>query len=108
MHHPFRFLSAMLLSAMLAASAASAQSADTGILGTVVDASGAVIPGSDITVTRVSTGVVQSLVSGPNGTFEVRYLVPGEYVVEARLYPVFITTTVATQLSNDSFSAVTS
>jgi hypothetical protein len=85
MHHPFRCLSAMLLSAMLAVSAASAQSVDTGILGTVVDASGAVIPGSDITVTRVSTGVVQSIVSGANGSFEVRYLVPGEYVVEARL-----------------------
>ena len=85
MHHPFRLLSAMLWSAMLAVSAASAQSVDTGILGTVVDASGAVIPGADISVTRVSTGVVQSIVSGPNGTFEVRYLVPGEYVVEARL-----------------------
>jgi outer membrane receptor protein involved in Fe transport len=85
MHPRFRFLSVMLLSAMLPVSAASAQSVDTGILGTVVDASGAVIPGSDITVTRVSTGVVQSIVSGSNGTFEVRYLVPGEYVVEARL-----------------------
>jgi len=85
MHHPFRVLSAMLWSAMLAVSAASAQSVDTGILGTVVDASAAVIPGADITVTRVSTGVAQSIVSGPNGAFEVRYLVPGEYVVEARL-----------------------
>src|SRR5438093_3506143 len=85
MHHPFRVLSAMLWSAMLAVSASSAQSVDTGILGTVVDASAAVIPGADITVTRVSTGVAQSIVSGPNGTFEVRYLVPGEYVVEARL-----------------------
>ncbi len=85
MHHPFRFLVAALLAMMLAVPAASAQSVDTGILGTVVDASGAVIPGSDITVTRLSTGVVQSVVSGPDGTFEVRYLVPGEYVVEARL-----------------------
>lgn len=60
-----------------------AQSADTGILGNVSDASGAVIPGSDITVTSVATGVVQSVVSGPNGAFEVRYLVPGEYTVQA-------------------------
>jgi hypothetical protein len=82
MHHPFRCLSAMLLSAMLAVSAASAQSVDTGILGTVVDASGAVIPGSDITVTRGSTGVVQSIVSGRTGASRS---VPGEYVVEARL-----------------------
>ena len=85
MHHPFRFLTAILWSGMLGVSAVSAQSVDTGILGTVVDASGAVIPGADITVTRVSTGVAQNMVSGPNGTFEIRYLVPGDYVVEAKL-----------------------
>jgi outer membrane receptor protein involved in Fe transport len=62
-----------------------AQSADTGILGNVSDASGAIIPGSDITITSVATGVVQSVVSGPNGAFEVRYLVPGEYTVQAGL-----------------------
>jgi outer membrane receptor protein involved in Fe transport len=62
-----------------------AQSIDIGILGTVLDASGGVIPGSDVTITSASTGVVQSVVTGPNGTFEVRYLVPGEYVVQAGL-----------------------
>ncbi len=45
----------------------------------------AIIPGAQVTVTAVSTGVVHSAVSGPNGGFEVRYLVPGEYVVEAKL-----------------------
>jgi outer membrane receptor protein involved in Fe transport len=85
MHHPFRFLTAVLWSGMLGVSSVSAQSVDTGILGTVVDASGALIPGADISVTRVSTGVAQSVVSGPNGTFEIRYLLPGDYVVEAKL-----------------------
>ena len=44
----------------MAAPPASAQSVDTGILGTVVDSSGAVVPGAEITVTGVSTGVVQT------------------------------------------------
>ena len=62
-----------------------AQSIDTGILGTVMDGSGAVVPGSTITITSNATGIVQSVVSGPNGTFEVRYLVPGDYVVQCAL-----------------------
>ena len=62
-----------------------AQSVDTGILGTVHDGSGAVIPGSEVTVTSAATGVVQTVVSGPGGAFEVRYLLPGDYVVQAAL-----------------------
>jgi len=85
MRHPLMVLAAMLCCWTLCVSSVRAQSADTGILGTVTDASGAVIPGSDVTITNSSTGVVQSVVSGPTGAFEVRYLVPGEYVVEAAL-----------------------
>jgi len=84
-----RYTSALLVVvlclSMVSASSARAQSVDTGILGTVSDASGAVIPGSDITVTNASTRVVQTVVSGPNGAFEVRYLAPGEYVIQAAL-----------------------
>ena len=78
----------MLLAAILWArwtAPAAAQSVDTGVLGTVLDASGAVIPGSDITVTSAATGVVQTVVTGPTGAFEVRYLAPGDYVVQASL-----------------------
>ena len=64
MRDPSRFLGAVLLGVALWASPAPAQSVDTGILGTVSDGSGAVIPGSDITVTSVATGVVQNTVSG--------------------------------------------
>ena len=85
MRHPSRFLGAALLGVALWASPALAQSVDTGILGTVSDGSGAVIPGSDITVTSVATNVVHNTVTQPNGTFEVRYLVPGDYVVQASL-----------------------
>jgi hypothetical protein len=85
MRHSLIFLAALSCSLTLGMPAAWAQSADTGILGTVTDASGAVIPGSDITITNSATGVAQTVVSGPTGTFEVRYLVPGEYVVAAAL-----------------------
>lgn len=75
----------IVCSSGLFAPAAWSQSADTGILGIVTDASGAVIPGSTISVKSASTGVSQAVVSGPDGAFEIRYLTPGEYVVEAAL-----------------------
>ncbi len=75
----------LILSALPSASPVLAQSVDTGILGTVSDSSGAVIPGSSITVTSVATGVAQTVVSGPTGAFEVRYLLPGDYTVQATL-----------------------
>ena len=78
-------LIALVLLATLCASPVWAQSADTGILGTVTDSSGAIVPGSDVTITNASTGVAQSVVSGPNGTFEVRYLLPGDYTIQASL-----------------------
>ena len=73
-----------------------AQSVDTGILGTVLDGTGAVIPGTDVTVTNAATGVAQAVVTSPTGTFEIRYLLPGEYVIQAAI-PGFRTerTTVA-------------
>ena len=62
-----------------------AQSVDTGILGTVLDGTGAVIPGVDVTVTNAATGVAQTIVTSPTGTFEIRYLVPGDYVIQAAI-----------------------
>ncbi len=64
---------------------AAAQSADTGVLGTVQDASGAVLPGSTVTITNTSTGVVQNAATEANGTYEVRYLIPGDYTVQVGL-----------------------
>ena len=82
MRHPSTILAALLWTVALSGPA-SAQSVDSGILGTVLDATGSSIAGSEITITRVSTGVVQTVVSDPSGVFEVRYLVPGEYTVQA-------------------------
>jgi outer membrane receptor protein involved in Fe transport len=61
-----------------------AQSVDTGILGTVTDQSGSVIAGSTVTVTSAATGFNKSLETGSDGNYEIRYLPPGEYTVEAR------------------------
>src|SRR4028119_1108103 len=58
------------------------QTVDTGVLGAVTDVSGAVIPGATVTVRNRATGVEQQVVSGENGAFEVRYLMPGDYVVD--------------------------
>ncbi len=78
-------LTLVLCSWALCTSSARAQSVDTGILGTVADSTGGLVPGSDVTITNVSTGIVQTVVTGPNGVFEVRYLLPGDYIVQASL-----------------------
>jgi outer membrane receptor protein involved in Fe transport len=75
----------LLCSCGLYIPSASAQSVDTGILGNVADATGALIPGSTVTITSVATGVVHTTTSGPTGSFEVRYLLPGDYTVQAEL-----------------------
>ena len=84
MRNPVSFLIAILCSWTLTAPLA-AQSVDTGILGTVVDGSGAVVPGADLTITNTATGVVQTAVTDANGAYEIRYLVPGDYTVQAAL-----------------------
>jgi outer membrane receptor protein involved in Fe transport len=80
-----RFVAMFVVVASLCVSSLWAQSVDTGILGTVTDGSGAVVPGADVTITNVSTGVVHTVVSGPAGAFEVRYLIPGDYTVQTAL-----------------------
>src|SRR5688572_23289203 len=73
-------LSSFLLLATVVS--AFAQSADTAILGTVTEASGAVIPGAKITIQQPATGLVRSVVASNEGLYEVRYLRPGQYTIE--------------------------
>jgi outer membrane receptor protein involved in Fe transport len=61
-----------------------AQTLDTGILGTVTDPGGALIPSAAVTITQPATGYSRAVVTGQEGTYEVRYLTPGEYTVEVR------------------------
>jgi hypothetical protein len=73
-------LSALLVTASLAALPVSAQETRGNINGTVQDSSG-VIPGATITVTNVDTGQTQRLVTNTSGYFEAPLLQPGQYRV---------------------------
>src|SRR5215469_15502186 len=63
---------------------AAAQTLDTGILGIVTDPTGATVAGAKVTITQTATGVEKNVITDAGGRYEVRYLVPGEYVVEAQ------------------------
>jgi hypothetical protein len=74
-------LVALILAVMPATSAA--QTAGTGALsGTVTDASGSVIAGAQVKVTRESSGEVRTVTTGGPGSFTVPLLLPGAYRVD--------------------------
>ncbi|HEY3038565.1 MAG TPA: TonB-dependent receptor [Pyrinomonadaceae bacterium] len=52
------------------------------IVGTVVDPSGAAVPGSTVTVINPDTNITLTAVTDENGSFTVPYLAAGTYVVE--------------------------
>ncbi|MBI4471398.1 MAG: carboxypeptidase regulatory-like domain-containing protein, partial [Acidobacteria bacterium] len=60
--------------------------------GTVSDASGALIPGVDITATNVNTGIAANRFTNESGNYEFPSLQPGIYTVSAVL-PGFQTQT---------------
>src|SRR5436309_165431 len=63
-----------------------AQTASTGALtGTVMDSSGAVLPGVMVTTTSVDTGQTRSVITGEDGTYRVTLLPPGSYSVKFEL-----------------------
>ena len=58
-----------------------AQTTTTEILGLVTDATGAVIPGANVTITRVATGESRSAVTGQTGEYHFPLIGVGEYTV---------------------------
>jgi outer membrane receptor protein involved in Fe transport len=74
----------VLLVVCLCAATLRAQSVDTAILGTVTDAEGAAVAGATVLIMQPATGLSHTVTTGPGGTYEVRYLIPGEYVVEVK------------------------
>jgi len=62
------------------------------ITGTVTDASGAVIAGSQITVTNTATQQVRTATSNDTGLYAIPYLVPGPYTVRAEKTGFKVTT----------------
>src|SRR5712692_4709835 len=77
---PYRFFVVGLIFASFLRS----QTLDTGILGTIVDPSGATIGGVSLTIIQLATGVRRTIATAADGKFEVRYLLPGEYTAEAQ------------------------
>src|SRR5215813_8699485 len=55
------------------------------VLGTVSDASGAVIPGVSIKITNTGTGLSRDAITNESGNYRVDLLPPGDYQVEADL-----------------------
>jgi protocatechuate 3,4-dioxygenase beta subunit len=80
-----RYLICLGLVAVTWISAVHGQTVDTAVLGTVLDPGGALVSGAAVTVLQPSTGLSRTSMTSPDGTYEIRYLVPGEYVVEIRV-----------------------
>ena len=76
---------ALVLSLATGPASASPQEFRGSIRGTVSDASGAVLPGVTVTVTNTETKIAQSTVTDSEGRYQVLYLNPGMYAVEAEL-----------------------
>src|SRR5262245_53538001 len=72
---------------LLAASAsfAAAQITSATISGTIKDETGGVLPGADVVVKNVETGLTRSAVTDSNGYFTVPGLAPGRYEARATL-----------------------
>jgi hypothetical protein len=68
------------------------QSVSANILGTVTDQLGAVIPGAQITVKNIGTGITNTAKSDDKGEYLVQYLQIGNYevVVEAKGFKKFL------------------
>ena len=74
---------------------ASAQTTNATLGGTVTDATGALIPGAEITATNTQTGIVTTVVSNETGSYQFASLQTGTYDVTGSL-PGFQTQTYTT------------
>ncbi len=66
-----------------AAFVAAAQIVSSSIVGSVTDATGAMVPGAALTVTNQSTGIARNAATGADGAFVFPQLAPGTYTVSA-------------------------
>ena len=62
-----------------------AQTVTGSISGVVVDESSAVVPGANVTVTNVDTGIGRSVVTDAAGRYDVPGLIPDHYEVQAQI-----------------------
>src|SRR5947208_6245584 len=76
------------------------QSSNATVSGTVGDATGAVLPGVEITATNNATGVVTAVLSNEAGAYNFASLLPGVYKVSASLQGFQTRTFTDVQLGN--------
>ena len=80
-----RLLATAAVVAVCASTQAFAQFGNGRISGNVADATGAVIPGVEVTATHDDTGVANTVLSNSAGAYNFASLLPGAYTVEATL-----------------------
>ena len=80
-----KFLAGLAVAVLLATPKALAQVATGEILGTVTDATGAAVPGADLTVTNTDTGIARAVKSDDQGRYDVTELQIGNYRVEVKM-----------------------
>src|SRR5262249_49825872 len=80
----FRVIVAVVL-LLVTASFAAAQITSATLSGTIKDETGGVLPGVDVMIRNVDTGLTRNTVSDANGYFTVPGLPPGKYETRATL-----------------------
>src|SRR3954449_7109742 len=81
--HFTNFRTQLLAIALLLAANSNAQQTSSTLVGSVLDQSGGTVPGATITATETRTGVSRSTVTTSDGVYNLPYLTPGLYRVEA-------------------------
>ena len=79
------FLGAIVLTAFTATAAWAQSVSSAQVSGVVRDSSGGALPGADVTITKIDTGAVRSVVSGSDGTFVLPNLAVGPYQLKVEL-----------------------
>ena len=77
----FRSIVLSLAAFLFTTAAAFAQYDTATVLGTVFDASGAIVPGSKITLRNTATGVTAMRTANGSGEYEFTSVLPGDYVL---------------------------
>jgi hypothetical protein len=80
-----RIAAAMTLLVLLLGAPARAQFETASVVGTIRDATGAIIPGGTVTLTNIETGVSMTKITNEEGAYEFITVKPGLYVVTAEL-----------------------
>jgi hypothetical protein len=97
--HRLRFRSLAVLAIIaLSASAALAQITAATISGTIKDDTGGILPGADIVVRNLDTGISRSAVANADGAFTLAGLPPGKYEIRVAL-PGFTTSVQTVELT---------